>query len=587
MKQTPPPSFAYQRVHGASEALVQKLRTQLASSNQEQVSKLADELKEASADQDDNTPITLAFVGQYNAGKSTLIKCLTQNAKIAIDADVCTDEVTAYAWGGLRVIDTPGIHAGLPAHDDLTEQQVSCSHLLVFVITGELFGDDMAKYFRDLAFDRNYAPKLMLVVNKMDTDPGTAEHKRADIELVTSPLKMEGFRTVFVSGEIYLEALVENDPETRASLIDESGMPGLVAGLDAFANDCGLLGALTAPLFGIRSVATQAAAICSADRPEERAAIELLGRRSRILRDSRARLSSRVEGLLSAALTDLSLIGDSAAGEITPSKTKEEIEAAMKKAEQAAHERVGKLKTDVFTAIEAEQATLEGELSRLAEGDLAVMLRKETGGAAQFEGKVDNEQFEGKSPGSKDPSVVGRLKKAGKVADKVGTWMVRVSTGTKGSGWGTAAAAGSNAHKAIYKVGKLFKYSFKPWEAAGYAAKLAKIGKVLGPIAAVLQVVGQVREEKLEDKERAKFQCARTDTRAIFRDGAGEVRQQFLKQFETFLSDFYGTMQFETDRMTEEISGARLQRSGECSEFGKIAAKAADLIIEIEETMEV
>ena len=88
---------------------------------------------------------------------------------------------------------------------------------------------------------------------------------------------MEGFRTVFVSGEIYLEALVENDPETRASLIDESGMPGLVAGLDAFANDCGLLGALTAPLFGIRSVATQAAAICSADRPEERAAAANLG----------------------------------------------------------------------------------------------------------------------------------------------------------------------------------------------------------------------------------------------------------------------------------------------------------------------
>jgi hypothetical protein len=584
MKNNQFPYFHYQRLQEASKALVQRLKTQLASSEQERVSKLAADLEEISPGQD-KMPITLAFVGQYNAGKSTLIKGLTQNAKITIDADVCTDEVTAYDWGGLRVIDTPGIHAGFPVHDDLTEQQVSRSHLLVFVITGELFGLDMAKYFRDIAFEKGYASKLMLVVNKMDNDPGTADDKRADIERVTTPLKLEEFRTVFVSGEVYLDALAEKDSAAKASLIDESGMPGLMAGLDAFAKDCGLLGSLTAPLFGAKSIAIQAVGICSVDRPEERAAIELLGRRARILRESRFRLSSRVKELLDTALADLSLIGDAAAGQITPAKEEEVIKSEINKAEKNARERVDKLKKEITTAIGTEQATLESELSRLAEGDLATMLRKETGVPAQLE---TGAEFKGASIGGADSSMADRLRKTGQIAKGVGDWMVRVSQGSKGiSGWGKAAAAGSDAHKVIYDLGKLFGYSFKPWEAAGYAAKIAKIGKILGPIAAILQVVGQVLEEKMEDEERAKFQSARTDTRAIFRDGAGAVRQQFLAQFEVFLNDFYGKMQSETDRLAEDMSSARSQRNRESSEFEMVAKDASTLIEEIEGAFEV
>lgn len=577
MKTNAPPMFHYQRIQQRSKALLKGLKTALASSKQEQVSRLEADLDEISPASHGDEPVTLAFVGQYNAGKSTLIKGLTQNVDITIDADVCTTEVTAFDWGGLRVVDTPGIHAGFPSHDDVTEQQVSRSHLLVFVITGELFGDDMAKYFRDLAFEKNYASKIMLVVNKMDQDPGSAEAKRGDIERVTRPKKIQEFRTVFVSGELYLDALKETDPQTKALLIEESGMPGLMAGLDAFAKDCGLFGGLTAPLFGARSIATQAAGICGTDRPEERAALELLGRRGRVLRESRGRLSSTVERLLNSSLADLAQIGDSAAGEITPSKKKEEIDAAMERAERAARERVEKLKSDITAAISAEQTTLQTELSRLAAGDLAAMLRK----AADF--RDEAKQFKGGAPEGADPSVAARIKRAGAVANDVGAWLVRFSQGTKAtSGWGKAAAAGSQAHKVVYDIGKLFGHSFKPWEAAGYAAKIGKIGRVLGPLAAILQVVGQVLEERLEDEERAKFQTARTDTRAIFRDGATAVRHQFLVQFESFLNDFYGSMQSETDRMVEEMTGARSGRNAEATAFAKIADEATALIRQLE-----
>src|SRR5204862_3404203 len=103
---------------------------------------------------------------------------------------------------------------------------------------------------------------------------------------------------------------------------------------------------------------------------------------------------------------------------------------------------------------------------------------------------ADVQDLKGASIGGTDSSAGKGIRKAGNVAQGIGDWMVRVSQGGKGiSGWGTAAAAGSDAHKVIYNVGKLFGYSFKPWEAAGYASKIAKIGKVLGPVAAILQVV--------------------------------------------------------------------------------------------------
>ncbi len=45
--------------------------------------------------------ITVAFVGQYSSGKSTIIKALTGEKDILIDADIATGAVTPYEWGGL------------------------------------------------------------------------------------------------------------------------------------------------------------------------------------------------------------------------------------------------------------------------------------------------------------------------------------------------------------------------------------------------------------------------------------------------------------------------------------------------------
>ena len=94
--------------------------------------------------------------------------------------------MTGYDWeaihaGGqntIRLLDTPGIHAGYPDHDELTYQTIDKADLLVFVITSELFDDVIGSHFRDLAFKRDKAREILLVVNKMGMSPGTPEVKR-------------------------------------------------------------------------------------------------------------------------------------------------------------------------------------------------------------------------------------------------------------------------------------------------------------------------------------------------------------------------------------------------------------------------
>ena len=73
---------------------------------------------------DPNSTPLLVFTGQYSSGKSTLIRALTNEAaSVVIGSGVTTDAVEKFDWDGdVRLVDTPGVHAGRPHHDELAEQ---------------------------------------------------------------------------------------------------------------------------------------------------------------------------------------------------------------------------------------------------------------------------------------------------------------------------------------------------------------------------------------------------------------------------------------------------------------------------------
>jgi predicted GTPase len=159
-----------------ADLLRNRLRESLRKSPDEKVRELLERLPAFETSETpgaSSPPLTVAFVGQYDSGKSTMISALTDRRDIPIDADVCTDKVTAYDWNGIRILDTPGIHAGYPHHDEITYAAINKVDLLIFTITNELFDDVIGAHFRDLCFARNKASETLLVVNKMGQDSGT------------------------------------------------------------------------------------------------------------------------------------------------------------------------------------------------------------------------------------------------------------------------------------------------------------------------------------------------------------------------------------------------------------------------------
>ena len=112
-----------------------------------------------------NRPLlSLAFSGQYSAGKSTIISALTGEKNIRISADVATDEVKAYRWREIELWDTPGLYADRADHTAKAEQAQREADLIVYCLTTNLFDNVTATDFRRLAFEKGYAPKLFLLI---------------------------------------------------------------------------------------------------------------------------------------------------------------------------------------------------------------------------------------------------------------------------------------------------------------------------------------------------------------------------------------------------------------------------------------
>lgn len=107
----------------------------------------------------ESTPICLVFACQYSAGKSSILKMITNRDDIATGAGITTQYAHSYDWNGLEVIDTPGIHTKLrPDHDEISYDAIASADMLVFVVTNELFDSHIA----------NISGNLLLIRTKLE-----------------------------------------------------------------------------------------------------------------------------------------------------------------------------------------------------------------------------------------------------------------------------------------------------------------------------------------------------------------------------------------------------------------------------------
>lgn len=578
-------TFEFGEVLSATQYLQQDLRAATARSEDAKIQALLRELNEVRivGASSDAPPLTIAFVGQYNAGKSTILRVLTGREDIVIDSDVCTDTVTAYDWKGVRLLDTPGVHAGHPDHDERTYAIINRADLLVFVVTNELFDDTIGLHFRELAFNRQHARRMLLVVNKMGQDPGTPEIKRPDIERVTSPLTIGDFRCVFIDARSWLEAQ-DADDDDRADLLEIANIGALTEALNGFIAERGLAGRLSAPLFTMRGIAEQASALLSTDFPQERAALELLHRKRSILLASRGRLITTMSGVIARAVADIGKYGDEVAEVIEPGKTEKEVEALHVAAQARADARSGSLSDEARRCVEAEFGELGRQLKALSDGVLA---RELTG---QVEGRVASnvglEDFASpvwKARSKEDilaewPS---KAKKVGNVAKDIGNLAARWASGPAAKGastFSTAAARGSDAHKVVYNVGKFFGVKFQPWGAVKVARTIGNAGRVIAAVGGVLAVVAQIAEDHQQEQYRIQLRDARDGVRSAYRDSALSIQAAFWDQFELLLADFYDSELLALNEIVEDLVGKRSERKSGADIFQLLAQRATKLI---------
>jgi hypothetical protein len=495
---------------------------------------IADKLREA---KENGAPV-IALVGQYNAGKSTLIKALT-SVDVAISADIETDRATPFRWKGLVLVDTPGVKAGRPEHDEETERWLAKSDLVMFVITNELFDDVVGTYFRKLAFEQGRAELMMLVINKIGREssgPDAITHMRPSLARVVGPRTLEDFRCVTIDARSYLDAETEPEPNDQRQLRDRSRLAVLGAALEAFGQEKRLMARALSPLsvaiHGLEQARDELAVGEDVDRKDY---LELLRRRGLLLRNTRARVEFGAVATIGKHASEIhrhaqELLRLLTPEDLTEPPSKEELENALQRAKAAMEVHAEKLSKELQASFAKELARANEELRALSDGPLARSLADRL---LQF----------------KAPSINGGLAApvgAAKTDEKL---RKLIKLGLQDIG-----KAFKNAEKSeVMNVAKFFGVKFKPWGGGKALGRVQGLGKIMGAAGPILDVVFHVLDERRRDNAAKDLAQSRRTVREGFAEAAEEFRVASQSSLETVLNDVFNPLLVEVEYERAEL----------------------------------
>jgi energy-coupling factor transporter ATP-binding protein EcfA2 len=503
------------------------------------------------------TPL-LVFTGYHSSGKSTLIEALTNRAfNVPIGSGVTTDQVTEYDWDGdVRLVDTPGVHAGRPHHDERAERGLQAADLVLFAVPVELFDDTLVAHLRDVLGRLGKSRQTLIVITKAGTmappAPGVREHA---ISEALGPFNQVPWAEC--DAQYYLDGLdlAHSAPADSAAFIEASGLARVAALINSFASRQGELGRLSQPLQLLLAISLEAAADLT-DDPNEQAALKVLARQRSALSKKRIHLDHLLEArsahFRSDAVRAATLFADSIERDEQGSALSEDLLAGhLTTLNEALGTALERFEASVRQVLEVQFDDLASEVLEIEAspyGRVAVRLGvMETAG---FDGR-DISVKPGGPPLQAAPSWAGDLTKYLKQFSKF--W---------GAGEGVKAASGSNGHKVVLKVGHAFGKKFKPWEAVKAADKIGKFAKVGGVAIAVgLEAYGVFADERAAVKaEQARAERRRSIAQEILAQADGIVVDA-LRTVGDDLDDIFKPEFQRIDAMANEIHGARSTRS--------------------------
>ncbi|MBE9234320.1 50S ribosome-binding GTPase [Cuspidothrix issatschenkoi LEGE 03284] len=471
---------------------------------EDKVKKSVDDFQDFWEEYQQQKKLSIAFIGQYNAGKSTLIKALTGDESVRISAEICTDKVTEYAWQDVLLLDTPGIYAGNEQHDGITLERISKCDLLVFVVPNELFNPQGAEFFQKVANQMQRVGQMVLVVNKMSRESGSPQDLLSTITQVIEPYYPQQFYTCFIDADSYLKSQDPKYIKYQQSLQTKSNFNDFLDSLEKLIQKNELSAKLVTPLHDAVKTLEKSLNCLSTNDEKNRNLLEILRRAKIIIQASQTRARNAYRSELAKLKHEVIMLGEKIASMIDGHHTKEEIEVEIEKVTQEITTLSEKTIEKIQVALEEELKTLQDKLEELQNSPLGKTITREIA-IDLVDGKRIN-----------DPNI----------PDEFGQSILEKQGGQALKGIGKLSSKVSR--NLVYKTGKLIGIKFKPFG----AIKAAKFIKGLGPFIAgagvLLDAVMIAKAEKDEEKNQRKLGEARTQVREEFR----KVAEEMVKEYE-------------------------------------------------------
>lgn len=517
----------------------------LISADSEELSILRNKLLNGLQEYRQQGVLTVAFIGQYSAGKSTIISALTNRRDIHIDADIATGTTTPYDWNGIKIIDTPGLFTDRTDHDEITYEAISKADLLVFCLTHMLFDTHTVENFKKLSYDKGYRWKIMLVVNKMSAAAGEESQKitsyRHSLSEALKPYKTDEFPISFLDAKDYCEGVDEDDD----FLIDISRFDTFISEINQFVERRASLTSLDTPVRIVLSCLDDAQIGFARNSDEDTAFLEVLSRLSRRINKERERLRTRIQSITLDMSTAIAGEGNDLASAVG----NQNFETLTKQAEinvRQHYENAGEaLEHKIVDAIESIKHEVATELqSNLTQAFVAQL---------NFTSGVTNKHSV--SDGNYK-QVQGQVEWLQKIGNQVGAKITQAATkefATVGTGFlKSASVAGSSLHQGVYSVGKFIGFKFKPWQAVGIAKNIGNAAMLLGPALAVVAIGMDIHAMQKEQEHEEALANARRDITSQFQAIAVDLEQQIAGQLQEFESQVYAQIE-------RDITSARYQ----------------------------
>ncbi len=527
--------------------LQKNILTTIAKNNKE----VSDKLEQGLQNQLSEEKLKIAFVGQHNAGKSTIVSALTGNRQIKISNNVETDAPADYSWEGVLLTDTPGLYAGKKEeHDALSLQKIKESDLLVFCITSSLFDDLLIKNFVELAYKQSYKSKIFIVINKMSQESGEFQELVKNYkETLSKTLEKEGgnltdFPISFIDAHDFIEGIQDSEPD----LVEYSNFATFVSGLNNYISSKRLFAKLDTPCRMMIGAIDEEITNTSTDLDKNMMALlrqsESVVRKYKnelkfYMRDSEQQLRNEIMAKAN------NLIGRIGAEDIPAdecSKINDEIQNLSEHKIVEIQEHLEDIQTQMVS-------------------DIGEVLTSDMGNFVMA--KFDNQEVDINIPVNKDFSkFVNGYKQ---VSDMLATGGAKVLSMAGGAGnlAKVSMVSGSQLHNVVLNVGHFFGASFKPWQAVNIASKIGKVANCLGPVLSGISVIIDIGSKVQQEQQLAKVQDAKRDTFNQFSSIASDIISSIENQFKICETEVF-------DSKTKEIDDIRkslIQNNNSNSEY--------------------